>query len=205
MGRQSLLPQWILDSNKEKNNQQGIPASETTRIVGPNFAINSSVSVERDMQLAKEAMWALPAEAVDDYDIWITIGQSLHQLDESMLDEWDNWSKQSEKYREGECHKRWRSFSDKGGRTLGSLIHIAQEHGWKPSQDYKAMGVDDNTIDLLAAQLAEIEAQESKNPTNTMAPGFLYPYPKPKLRLLQRSGRKRRRRKTYICEPMKLF
>lgn len=171
------LPQWILDSIKEKNNKQGIPASETTRIVGPNFAINSSVSVERDMQLAKEAMWALPAEAVDDYDIWITIGQSLHQLDESMLDEWDNWSKQSEKYKEGECHKRWRSFSDKGGRTLGSLIHIAQEHGWKPSQDYKSMGVDDNTIDLLAAQLAEIEAQESKNPTeSTMAPGISLPF-----------------------------
>jgi hypothetical protein len=36
-------------------------------------------------------MWALPPEATDDYDIWITVGQSLHSLDDSLLDEWDKW------------------------------------------------------------------------------------------------------------------
>ena len=155
------LPGWIIESVKDKNKQQGKPIQETTRIVGPNFAVNSEISVERDMQLAKEAMWALPVEAVDDYDIWITIGQSLHQLDESMLEEWDNWSKQSEKYREGECHKRWLSFSEKGGRTLGSLIHIAKEHGWKPNQDHLAMNVNDDLIEKLSKELEKLEAEES--------------------------------------------
>jgi len=155
------LPGWVLDSVKDKNERQGKPVSETTRIVGPNFAVNSRVSLERDMQLAKEAMWAIPQAGVDDYDIWITVGQSLHQLDETMLEEWDEWSKQSEKYKAGECRKRWRSFSDQGGRTLGSLLHIAKEHGWQPSQEHRAMNVDDELLDKLAKELEKLEAEEA--------------------------------------------
>lgn len=151
------FPDWLLNAIINKNVRQGTPAKERTRIVGPGFAINAEVSLERDMKLATEAMWALPPEAADDYDIWITIGQTLHSLDESLLDNWDEWSKQSEKYREGECHRRWRSFSKDGGRGLGSLIHIAQEHGWKPSQEHRAMNVDDDTLEHVSKLLAELE------------------------------------------------
>ena len=93
-----------------KNAKQGIPSNQHTRIVGPGFALNARVNLERDMQLATEAMWALPPEATDDYDIWITIGQSLHSLDDSLLEEWDKWSQQSDKYRKGDCQKRWLSY-----------------------------------------------------------------------------------------------
>lgn len=151
------FPAWLLNAIINKNVKQGIPATEITRVVGSNFAVTSEISIERDMQLAQEAMWALPVEACDDYDIWITIGQTLHSTDESLLDAWDEWSKQSDKYREGECHKRWLSFSKGGGRGLGSLIHIAQEHGWKPSQDHRAMNVDDVTLDHVSKLLVELE------------------------------------------------
>ena len=151
------LPEWILKGIQEKNERQGHPATQQTRFVGPGFAVNSRISLERDIQLASEATWALPLEAVDDYDIWITVGQSLHELDESLLELWDDWSKQSDKYKLGECLRRWQSFSKKGGRTLGSLIHIAKEHGWAPNENYKAMNVDDSTLDHLSEQLEEIE------------------------------------------------
>jgi phage/plasmid-associated DNA primase len=153
------FPDWLLNAIINKNVKQGTPAKERTRIVGPGFAINAEMSLERDMKLAIEAMWALPLEAADDYDIWITIGQTLHSLDDSLLDNWDEWSKQSDKYREGECHKRWRSFSKNGGRGLGSLIHIAQEHGWKPSQEHRAMNVDDDTLEHVSKLLAELEQE----------------------------------------------
>jgi len=157
VGKLPEFPGWLLNAIINKNVRQGTPAKERTRIVGPGFAINAEISLDRDMQLATEAMWALPPEATDDYDIWITIGQTLHSLDESLLDSWDEWSKQSEKYREGECHKRWRSFTKGGGRGLGSLIHIAREHGWKPSQEHRAMNVDDATLDHASKLLAELE------------------------------------------------
>jgi hypothetical protein len=90
-------------------------------MVGPTFAINSVVNLERDIKLAIEATWGIlekEPDAADDYDIWITVGQTLHDLDESLLDVWDEWSKTSDKYKDGECHKRWLSFSRGGGRTL---------------------------------------------------------------------------------------
>jgi P4 family phage/plasmid primase-like protien len=154
------LPEWLIHSIINKNVRQGKPATEYSRFVGQGFAINTEISLERDMKLALEAMKALPPDAADDYDIWITIGQSLHTLDESLLDEWDEWSKQSDKYKEGECLRRWKSFSKSGGRGVGSLIHIAQEHGWKPPQEHKehkAMNVDDQTLDAVAVLLADLE------------------------------------------------
>ena len=150
------LPEWILEGIKLKNLKQGTPSTEQSRVIGPGFAINTRISLERDMQLAVEATWAMPAEAADDYDIWITVGQALHELDESLLDVWDDWSKQSDKYKPGECQRRWRSFSKNGGRTLGSLIHIAKENGWKPTENHKALGVDDNTLDHISKVLEEI-------------------------------------------------
>ena len=158
------FPEWLLNAIINKNVKQGVPPTEITRVVGKNFAVTSEISVERDMQLAQEAMWALPVEACDDYDIWITIGQTLHSTDESLLDAWDEWSKQSDKYKDGECHRRWLSFSKGGGRGLGSLIHIAQEHGWKPSQDHRAMNVDDSTLDHISKLFGELE-DELMGPT----------------------------------------
>jgi phage/plasmid-associated DNA primase len=177
------FPDWLLNAIIQKNVKQGVPAKETTRIVGPNFAVNAEVSLERDMQLAIEATWGMPPEAADDYDIWITVGQALHSLDESLLDAWDEWSKQSKKYRGGECHRRWLSFSKGGGRSIGSLIHVAKENGWKPSEDYKAMNVDDSTLDHVSKLLKDLEEDleltkevETASTENTKAKTKLTPW-----------------------------
>lgn len=160
------LPEWILKGIVEKNNKQGKPNADVGRIVGPNFAINTKIPLERDMKLAREAMWGMPPEATDDYDIWIMVGQSLHALDESLLDEWDEWSKQSSKYKEGECLRRWNSFSKGGGRTMGSLIHMAQQNGWQPTKEHMAMNVDDETLEHVSEQLRQIEQEMGLITTN---------------------------------------
>lgn len=152
------FPDWLLLEIVNKNVKLGKPAKQTTRMVGPSSVIHAEMDLERDMQLAREAMWSLPLEAADDYDIWITIGQTMHELDESLLDAWDEWSKQSDKYVEGECHRRWLSFNRGGGRTIGSLIHIAQQHGWKLPQDYKVMNVDDVTLEHVSVLAERIQA-----------------------------------------------
>jgi phage/plasmid-associated DNA primase len=152
------FPAWLLNAIINKNVKQGKPAKETTRMIGANFAMQAEIGLDRDIQVAKEAMWGMPPDAADDYDIWITVGQSLHSLDESLLDEWDNWSKQSKKYRDGECHRRWLSFSRGGGRTVGSLLHVAQENGWQPSQEHRVLNVDDATLEHVSALVEKIEA-----------------------------------------------
>ena len=164
----SEIPAWLLVELNIKNKKQGLPQEETTRIFGPSFAINSFISVERTMQEAVEAMWAMPPEATDDYDIWITIGQSLHSVDDTLLDAWDEWSKQSEKYKEGECHRRWLSFSKKGGRGIGSLFHLAKENGWQPDQGYKGLGVDDNLLEFAVQQLEQFEKNTQQSQSAPM-------------------------------------
>ena len=164
----SEIPAWLLVEINIKNKKQGRPQEETTRIFGPNFAINSFISVERTMQEAVEAMWAMPPEATDDYDIWITIGQSLHSVDDTLLDAWDEWSKQSEKYKEGECHRRWLSFSKGGGRGIGSLFHLAKENGWQPDQGYKGLGVDDNLLEFAVQQLEQFEKNTQQSQSAPM-------------------------------------
>jgi phage/plasmid-associated DNA primase len=151
------LPDWILNNIITKNAKLGKPAQEISRVIGGNFAIQSVIGLDRDIQLATEAMWGMPPEATDDYDIWIMVGQSLHSLDESLLDQWDEWSKQSDKYKEGECHRRWLSFSKGGGRGIGSLVHIAKENGWVPSQDYRVQSPDDTTLEASAEILSNLE------------------------------------------------
>ena len=163
------LPDWILNNIITKNAKLGKPAQEISRVIGGNFAIQSVVGLDRDIQLATEAMWGLPPEATDDYDIWIMVGQSLHSLDESLLDQWDEWSKQSDKYKEGECHRRWLSFSKGGGRGIGSLIHIAQENGWKPSQDYRVQSVDDATLEAIASILPNLEGDTLEHMERVLA------------------------------------
>lgn len=154
------FPDSLLNEIITKNVKQGVPAKEVTRMVGPGFVVQAEISLERDMQLAVEAMQALPAESADDYDIWLTIGQSLHSLDESLLEEWDEWSKQSDKYKEGECHKRWLSFSKGGGRGIGSLFYIAKENGWSPPEDHKVKSVDDEMLEQLAKLPTDTDTQE---------------------------------------------
>jgi P4 family phage/plasmid primase-like protien len=151
------LPDWILNGVITKNAKLGKPSQETSRVIGPTFAIQSVVGLDRDIKLATEATWGMPPEATDDYDIWIMVGQTLHSLDESLLDVWDEWSKQSDKYKEGECHKRWLSFSRNGGRGIGSLIHVAKEHGWTPSEDHRVQNVDDETLTAVSEILPQLE------------------------------------------------
>jgi len=155
------FPDWLLNAIVNKNVKHGVPSTEVSRRVTENTVVQSVISLDRDMRLAVKAMYALPPEAADDYDIWIMIGQSLHSLDESLLDDWDAWSQQSEKYQEGECHRRWLSFSKSGGRGIGTLIQTAQEHGFVVPQDYRAESVDDALLEAAAQKLLQLEAEEN--------------------------------------------
>ena len=95
---------------------------------GEQFAVNAKIGHEFEVREAVKALWTLPAECADDYDAWLTAGQALHSIDETLVDEWDEWSKQSTKYKAGACHQKWRSFSSGGGITAGTLYHLTQNN-----------------------------------------------------------------------------
>lgn len=150
------IPVWVLAGIGAKNAKQGIPEETQSRMFGENFAINTKIGHEHEIKEAIRALWSLPSEYADDYDTWLTAGQALHFVDETLVDEWDEWSKQSEKYKEGACHEKWRSFDKGGGLTVGSLYKEAQKHGFQFSQDHKVMPVSDDSIDALSDLLTSM-------------------------------------------------
>jgi phage/plasmid-associated DNA primase len=154
------LPDWVLQQIITKNVKLGVPAKETQRVIGPGFVIQAEMDLETDIKKATDATWALPPESADDYDLWISIGQILHELDDSLLEVWDEWSKQSDKYKEGECQKRWLTFVRGGGRGPGSLYYMAKENGWSyndGSQEHKALLPDDQTLDYINNMFEALE------------------------------------------------
>lgn len=50
----------------------------------------------------------------DNYNDWIRVGMALKDWDEGLLWLWDEWSRNSCKYKPGECNYRWSSFGGTG-------------------------------------------------------------------------------------------
>lgn len=91
-----------------------------------------------DIEWALSYLNALSPSRADDYEDWLAVGMALHSLNEdSLLLEWDDWSKMSPKYKVGECEKKWRSFK-RQGLAIGSLAHMAKQDGW--TSPFKSSG-----------------------------------------------------------------
>src|SRR5262249_28626443 len=77
-----------------------------------------------------EALRVIPA---DDRDIWLQIGMALKdELGDRGRPIWDSWSATcSEKFRDRDQERTWRSFR-RNGIGIGTLFYHAQWHGWAP-------------------------------------------------------------------------
>ena len=66
------------------------------------------------------------------YAEWTEVGQAL-KLEGYPCEVWDRWSRRdSGRFHEGECEKKWRSFRREEGVTGGTIYHLAVQQGWSP-------------------------------------------------------------------------
>ena len=67
------------------------------------------------------------------YDEWCNVGMALHDNDpgQGHLDIWIAWSENSEKFKPGECERRWETFSTDRTRkvSLAWMIYEARQRG----------------------------------------------------------------------------
>lgn len=61
----------------------------------------------------------------DNYDCWLKIGMILRNIN-CQIEVWENFSKKSDKYRDGDCRKKWFSFSKKD-ISIGTIIAWLKE------------------------------------------------------------------------------
>lgn len=84
-----------------------------------------------------EARAALRHVPADNYDDWIRVGFILKRcFGDAGFALWEEWSRTSAKYPgEDECRESWDSFEPDGSLGIGTLFHMAQQHGWNGPSD----------------------------------------------------------------------
>lgn len=86
------------------------------------------------------------------YDDWLHVGMALQQGGYSPA-MWDAWSRGGQKYRNGDCEKRWRGFDPDSGITMGTLVDMARLRGWKPELPERPP-VDTSNVDGFVRSLS---------------------------------------------------
>jgi hypothetical protein len=121
----------------------------------------------------------------DEYERWVEVGMCVHHAtDGAGFDAWDAWSQQSSKYNPDEMHKKWHSFGKSATpKTIGTLIHLAQQGGWQQSVtftpdtdlDFSTPALPkDNEVDLLrppgfVGEVAAWIESQSRRPRERLA------------------------------------
>jgi len=115
-------PQWLLDRVVKPNG-----STATTSPSGETFHFDPSR--QQEVAIAKAALAALKPGRADSYDPWIKVGMIVHSIDSgaAMLDEYEKWSAQSDKYVPGECAKKWATFRRDQALGLPTLIRWANK------------------------------------------------------------------------------
>lgn len=79
-----------------------------------------------EILLVKRMIGVLNPERANNYEDWIKLGWCLRNIDISLLNDWDEFSKLSKKYEIGKCDELW-YYMKEGGLGVGTLRMWAKE------------------------------------------------------------------------------
>jgi P4 family phage/plasmid primase-like protien len=86
----------------------------------------ASVTLD-DLRRVKNLVALLNPERADKYEDWLHIGFCLYNIDTSLLNIWIDFSRQSAKFKEGECEKMWNVNFRNNDFTIASLYRWVRE------------------------------------------------------------------------------
>ena len=67
-----------------------------------------------------------------DRDVWVRCGMALKsECGERGFPLWDDWSRSGDSYNQRDARDVWRSIEVDGPIKIGSLFHLAAQHGWR--------------------------------------------------------------------------
>lgn len=69
------------------------------------------------------------------YDDWIAVGIALKNIGCNCSD-WEQWSTQDERFKEGECQAKWDGFKGEG-YDFGTLYHFAAPNGYDAKETFR--------------------------------------------------------------------
>ena len=137
------MPEWLYEAiaRAYPSSRYKKPISPVGAVVTQSITINydndSKFFLESAIEEALEYLQYLSIERADDYEEWLAVGMSLHQIDDSLLEAWVEWSAQSEHFEDGACEQKWSTFerlpggpNPDGARGLKTLRAKAKEDGF---------------------------------------------------------------------------
>lgn len=87
---------------------------------------------------ADDVIHALAYISADDRELWLKMGMAIKSgFGEAGYQIWDEWSQNGSTYSQKDTQTTWRSIDISGGITVGTLFHIAKEHGYLPKGSVK--------------------------------------------------------------------
>lgn len=116
----------------EFNSPSLVPSLKETKPTSTTSKKKAKPTTSHDRLKIVESMRFLDSSRADNYDTWLHIGMAIHRVfggNQSGLDLWDDWSRKSEKYVEGETASKWSTFKPDGENRigLGRIIEWAKE------------------------------------------------------------------------------
>ena len=135
------LPEWLYNAITKAfptNKYRKSPSvGVVTQQVNLSYEDGSEYQKEDLLNETKVYLDHLNPERAIDYEEWITVGAALHQIDETLLAEWIEWSSEAPNFEEGVCEKKWETFERQPGGPApenGAGIHTlrakAKEDGF---------------------------------------------------------------------------
>ena len=88
------------------------------KIVGTE--VNQKVNYYENIEQIERLVDLLSHDRVDRYDDWMRLGWCLRNIDNRLVDKWEQFSSHSRKYKTGECARVWIRMRE-GGLGIGSL------------------------------------------------------------------------------------
>ncbi|MHB8984084.1 MAG: PriCT-2 domain-containing protein, partial [Carboxydocellales bacterium] len=105
-----------------------------------------------------------------DYSSWCAVGMALKDAGHTAAD-WDAWSKRdSGRYHQGECFKKWGSFQGSPTPvTSGTIVQLAKDQGWRPEKSESNYELEWNAVigskdELVVINKDWVEGREVNEP-----------------------------------------
>ncbi len=160
------LPEWLYQqiSRAYPTNRYRKPVTGgvITQSITINYEEGSKFQIEAAVEEAHVYLQNLSLDRAVDYEEWLAVGMSLHQVDDSLLDAWVEWSSQAPNFEIGVCEEKWSSFerlpggpNPEGARGLKTLRAKAKEDGWVDLGGFVV-----ESPEVLAQKAAELFSEE---------------------------------------------
>lgn len=132
--KESVLKVDILNSVEDFEANQKMEEERKIKKTDPRLNIQNNMrNTCENLEQIEQLVGILSKKRAEKYDDWIRVGWCLRNIDHRLIDAWVVFSKNSNKYTDGECEKYWNNMKE-DGLGIGTL------HMWARSdnqEEYK--------------------------------------------------------------------